>query len=111
MTNGKLYDELIEMGDRWYYIAILTVLNFLIPLIPGIISFIFMILILGNAKRIAQELNDKKMKEFRQYYIYGLIITILGVVVLIIFAIIMFSFMIAISNAGSGYVSTSSMYS
>ncbi|MFO8017876.1 MAG: zinc ribbon domain-containing protein [Promethearchaeia archaeon] len=108
MTNGRLYEELIKMGDRWYYIAILTILSFIIPVIPGIIIFIFFILILGNAKRIAQELNDKKMKEFRKYYLYSIIVMFVGIVVAIFFGVIMYSFMYSIASS-EGYYTTSSL--
>jgi len=91
MTNVNR--EFRQFGDKMYYMMILFILNFIIPVIPGILMLYFSIKILGDIKKANKELKKSELNNFRIYfinsYIFSLIVAVLIIVAAIFFVIAM----------------------
>ncbi len=89
MSNDIINKEFREFGERMNIILICSILNILLPwfVIPGLIVFIYSILVLGNAKRINEQLNDANLQKFRSLYIASVTIPIFTVIAVAIAAI------------------------
>ena len=105
MSNDIVIREFREFGKRMNIILICLILNILLSwlVIPGIIMFIYSLLVLGNIKRINEQLNDPNLKKFRSYFIISVTIiiftTIIIVIVMIPFIIGLVTYFISIDPA------------
>ena len=93
MTNDIVNREFRQFGDRMFYILIFFLLNFIIPVIPGILMLIYSFQALGDIKKANKELKSDDLEDFRSYFISsyvlifitGTIIVIAGIFVAIAF--------------------------
>ncbi|MFX1395753.1 MAG: zinc ribbon domain-containing protein [Promethearchaeota archaeon] len=91
MTN--INREFREFGDNMFYMLITFILNFVIPVIPGILMLYFMIKALGNIRRANIELKNNDLEEFRSTFISSYILFFimeLAVLIAVIQAVIVF---------------------
>lgn len=77
MSNEKVMMEFQEFGSRMSIIAILAILNFVLP-VMGLIELIFIFMALGNIKRICIEAPNMNLMEFRSKYIIAFVISLFG---------------------------------
>lgn len=91
IQNQKTFNEFKEFGDKIYIVAILSVLNFIIPF-AGIIQLIYVFLALEHIKKIAYINKNKDLSDFRSKYIIGLILNIVALIVIFIPIISLFNF-------------------
>lgn len=93
MSSDKVNREFREFGDRMYYILIFFILNFILPVIAGIVMLVFTFKALGNIKRANKELKSDNLDSFRSslinsfilLFIAGLIVGIAAIFALIAF--------------------------
>ncbi len=92
--NVSLTDQLqynfSELGKYFYLLAIFGLIN-LIPYIgsyTGIVSFIFIIVMLGVVKSILTQLSNKNLYNFRTKYIRSIIIVFVGIILVTIIVIV-----------------------
>ena len=89
MSNDIVIKEFRDFGKKMNIILICFLLNFFFSwlVIPGILLFIYSLLVLGDTKRANEQLNDKNLQKFRTYYITSVALSILTLIVLVIIAI------------------------
>lgn len=93
MTNDVVNREFRQFGDRMFFILIFYLLNFIIPVIPGILMLFYTIKALGDIKSANRELKSEDLEDFRSYYIISyVLIFITGTIIVIagILAVISF---------------------
>ena len=69
MTSDIVNREFRQFGDRMFYILIFFLLNFIIPVIPGIVMLIYSFKALGDIKQANKELKSDDLDDFRSYFI------------------------------------------
>ena len=74
MSSDKVNREFREFGDRMYYILIFFILNFILPVIAGIVMLVFTFKALGNIKRANKELKSDNLDSFRSSLINSFIL-------------------------------------
>ena len=85
MSNEIVTAEFRDFGRRMNIILICYILNFIIPVIPGIIMFIYSLMVLGNIKRVNEQLNSPNLRKFRSYYITSVVLSIVtGIVTILV---------------------------
>ncbi|MBY8984801.1 MAG: zinc ribbon domain-containing protein [Candidatus Lokiarchaeota archaeon] len=84
MTNDTVNREFRQFGDRMFYILIFFLLNFIIPVIPGILMLIYSFQALGDIKKANKELKSDDLEDFRSYFISSyVLIFITGTIIII----------------------------
>ena len=84
MSNDIITAEFREFGERMNIILICFVLNFIIPVLPGIVMAIYVLMCVGNIKRINQQLNNRNLQKFRSFFISSILLFLFTGVVMII---------------------------
>jgi len=89
MSNDIINREFREFGERMYIILICLILNIVVSwlVIPGIVMFIYSLLVLGNIKRINEQLNNLNLHKFRSLFISSITVIIFTGIILVIVAI------------------------
>lgn len=84
MTNDTVNREFRQFGDNMFYILIFFILNFIFPVIPGIVMLIFTLKALSDIKKANKELKSDDLEDFRSYFISSyVLIFITGTIIII----------------------------
>lgn len=81
MSNIDVKKNFQDFGKNIQIVAILTVLSIATG-ITGFIALIFILISLGNIKKINLQLNNASLEEFRSKYIRGFIMGVVGITIL-----------------------------
>jgi uncharacterized membrane protein len=75
-----------EFGKKFRVIAIASVLSFIPPIAPvaSIVALVYIILTLGDVKKINSHLNNPNLEIFRSKYIRSMILILIGIIFLAI---------------------------
>lgn len=93
MSNDIVNREFRQFGDRMFFILIFFLLNFIIPVIPGIVMLIYTIKALGDIKNANRELKSDDLDDFRSYFISSyVLIFITGTIIIIAGILFVFAF-------------------
>jgi hypothetical protein len=82
MSNIDVKKNFQDFGKNIQIVAILTVLSIATG-ITGFIALIFILISLGNIKKINLQLNNASLEEFRSKYIRGFIMGVMGITILV----------------------------
>ncbi len=84
MTNDTVNREFRQFGDKMFYILIFFLLNFIIPVIPGILMLIYSFQAIEDIKKANKELKSDDLEDFRSYFISSyVLIFITGTIIII----------------------------
>jgi hypothetical protein len=88
MEKSNFTRQFEDFGIKMYVLAILSIVSIFTGGIVNLIMFIIMLLSLRDIKDANLELGNEKLKDFRKYVIYAVIVGIIGVLTIIIIGVI-----------------------